>query len=304
MRLVSLICLSLGALLPLSASPLTWHNKVDEALLLAEKEKKSVYLNFSGSDWCTHCRELSNKVLESKEFKKLADKNLILVNLDLPQDNSLPPEQVRYNKKEAEKYGVTVYPMAFLLDSNGEIYWKRTGGAKKSYYIAELKEALKSKTTIMENLASAKQSQGEEKAVYLYKAYQAMSLETQNRYDNIPKEIIRLDTNDTLGLRAKQANDKVEEEQELAINKYLDKEVLPLLKKGEHISSLTKIYHYMNTHELTILSRQRLYQIMVRINVDMGEIEQAVFLLEKVVELDPKSPDAEKAKASIKALKQ
>lgn len=84
----------------------------------------------------------------------------------------------------------------------------------------------------------------------------------------------------------------------------MDNEVLPLLKKGDHLSSIAKINDYISTANLSPLNLQRAYQVMARINVDMGEITQAINLLEEVIKIAPQSPDAEKARASIKALKQ
>ena len=51
----------------------------------AKTEKKLVLLDFTGSDWCGWCIKLDKEVFSKPEFQDYAKKNLVLVELDFPQ---------------------------------------------------------------------------------------------------------------------------------------------------------------------------------------------------------------------------
>ena len=114
---------------------LTWHTNVEEAIAVAQKEDKSVLVQFSGSDWCKWCIKLNNEVFHKKEFADYAKENLILVNLDFPRSISQTEEVKNYNRSVATKYGIQGFPTVLLMDKNGKVV-KYTGyqpGGPKAY---------------------------------------------------------------------------------------------------------------------------------------------------------------------------
>ena len=98
---------------------LTWHENVDEALKIAQKENKTVLLNFTGSDWCIWCKRLSDEVFSKDEFAAYADKNLVLVKIDFPRQKEQTPETKYYNQQLAAQYRVEGYPTIVLLRKDG-----------------------------------------------------------------------------------------------------------------------------------------------------------------------------------------
>lgn len=94
-----------------------WSTDLDKALAEAKAAKKSVLVEFTGSDWCPPCIAMRKNVFSKKEFVKAASKNFILVELDFPKaDKSLADK----NKPLAEKYKIEGFPTVILLDPEGK----------------------------------------------------------------------------------------------------------------------------------------------------------------------------------------
>ena len=67
------------------AQELKWYTNVKEAIKVSNKEKKPLFLFFTGSDWCGWCIRLQNEVLKTPEFSKWAKESVVLVELDYPR---------------------------------------------------------------------------------------------------------------------------------------------------------------------------------------------------------------------------
>lgn len=136
---VLLLSLSLFGCKPTS-DKLTWHDNVDEALKIAQKENKTVLLNFTGSDWCIWCKRLNDEVFSKDEFAAYADKNLVLVKVDFPRQKEQTPETRYYNQQLAAQYRVEGYPTIILLRKDGSelgVTGYQEGGAAN--YVQHLK---------------------------------------------------------------------------------------------------------------------------------------------------------------------
>lgn len=112
------------AILFIALLPVQWGTDFDAAQKTAKQEHKLILLNFSGSDWCAPCILTKRDYFESDAFKKMAEKNLVLVNADFPRrkKNQLPAEQVKKNETLAEKYNEKgLFPLTILMDANGKV---------------------------------------------------------------------------------------------------------------------------------------------------------------------------------------
>ena len=94
-----------------------WQTDLDKAIETAKSEKKSVLVEFTGSDWCPPCIAMRKNVFSKKEFITAASKNFILVELDFPKGDE---ELAEKNQPLAEKYKIEGFPTVVLLDSAGE----------------------------------------------------------------------------------------------------------------------------------------------------------------------------------------
>jgi thioredoxin-related protein len=117
-----------------------WDENYDKALTKAAAEKKSVLLDFTGSDWCGWCMKLDSEVFNKSAFKSFAKNNLVLVELDFPHGKHLSKKLHEQNAGLEKKYGVSGFPTLVLLDSTGKEI-KRWGGYSPTFF-DDLKAAL------------------------------------------------------------------------------------------------------------------------------------------------------------------
>ena len=129
---------------PKKAADPVWFTSMSQAQDAARKEKKVIFVDFTGSDWCIWCIRLHNEVLSQPAFKEYAAKNLILLLVDFPRRKVQTREQKAANNALAQKYGIKGFPTILILDANGNVLAKtgyRRGGA--TAYVEHLKNILK-----------------------------------------------------------------------------------------------------------------------------------------------------------------
>jgi len=104
-------------------------------------------LDFTGSDWCGWCIKLKKEVFTKAAFKKYADAELVLVELDFPRNKPQSQEIKEQNEALAKKYGIRGFPTIVLLSPEGELVGKtgyRRGGAEA--YVKHLEELIGSQS--------------------------------------------------------------------------------------------------------------------------------------------------------------
>jgi thioredoxin-related protein len=104
-----------------------WQTDYSAALAQAEKERKLVLLDFTGSDWCVWCIKLAKDIFSQSDFKEFAAKNLVLVELDFPSGKSQPDEVKAQNSALAAKFGVEGFPTLVLVDAGGKEVARHVG---------------------------------------------------------------------------------------------------------------------------------------------------------------------------------
>lgn len=107
-----------------------WGTNYKDALAQAAKEHKKILLDFTGSDWCSWCQRLEKETFSQPEFKEYANKNLILVTVDYPQNKEQSAAVKKQNQELQVKYQVEGFPTLILLDDKGEIVKRSTGYLK------------------------------------------------------------------------------------------------------------------------------------------------------------------------------
>jgi len=100
-----------------ATTPKGWSTDLEKAFEQAKAEKKSVLVEFTGSDWCPPCIAMRKNVFTKKEFVEGASKNFILVELDFPKGDKKLKEK---NQPFAEKYKIEGFPTVILFDSDGK----------------------------------------------------------------------------------------------------------------------------------------------------------------------------------------
>ena len=146
MNKIAIGLLATWALLSASAEELQWMTDLPKAQAKAKEEKKTLLLDFTGSDWCGFCIKLNKEVFSTPEFAEFAKKNLVLVEVDFPRRKQLPAAQAKANQALQQKYSINGYPTIILLDGEGKklgIVDGYSPGSGPKSYIAELEKAKK-----------------------------------------------------------------------------------------------------------------------------------------------------------------
>lgn len=97
---------------------LVWHTDLNKAIELANKEKKPMMLFFTGSDWCGWCVKLQKEVFTQNEFKKWAQDNVILVEVDFPRANIQSEEIKAQNRNLQQQFAVRGYPTCWFVKAD------------------------------------------------------------------------------------------------------------------------------------------------------------------------------------------
>jgi protein disulfide-isomerase len=106
-----------------------WLQHYKDALDLAKKENKNLFLYFTGSDWCENCIALDKNVFSKPEFAKWANKKFVLVEVDSPHKKVLPDDVKEQNAALQKTYKIASWPTIYILDTD-----ERTLAVKKGFH--------------------------------------------------------------------------------------------------------------------------------------------------------------------------
>jgi thioredoxin-related protein len=127
----------------LMAADSSWLTSLPDAQAKAKTEKKLVFVDFTGSDWCVWCKKLDAETLSKPEFAEYAKTSLVLVELDYPHAKEQPADVKAANAALAKKYQISGYPTLMLMKPDGTVVWKQEGylPGGPTAWIAKLDEA-------------------------------------------------------------------------------------------------------------------------------------------------------------------
>lgn len=112
------------------AQELVWNNNLKNAIEVSKKTNKPLLLFFTGSDWCGWCMRLQTEVFKTPEFKKWANENVVLVELDFPRRTALAPEITEQNNQLQQFFAVQGYPTVWFINatnSDGKVNIDKLG---------------------------------------------------------------------------------------------------------------------------------------------------------------------------------
>lgn len=104
-----------------------WQTDYKAALAEASKSDKLVLLDFTGSDWCGWCIKLDKETFSKPEFKEFAAKNLVLVEVDFPNNKPQSDALKKQNEELQTKFGVDGFPTLVLVDGTGKEVARNVG---------------------------------------------------------------------------------------------------------------------------------------------------------------------------------
>lgn len=92
-----------------------WLVDLDTAYAQSQKTGKPILANFTGSDWCGWCKKLSRAVFVKDEFKKWAEENVVLLELDFPKRRDIPKKYKKQNANLQRAFKVRGFPSVYVF---------------------------------------------------------------------------------------------------------------------------------------------------------------------------------------------
>ena len=118
----------------------SWTEDFPAAQLRATEQKKRLFVDFTGSDWCPPCIALHKKVLTQAEFLQHAKDRYVLVKVDFPRNKPQADPQREANQILARAYRVQSFPTVLVLEANGTEVQRLNGynGSSPAVFIKSL----------------------------------------------------------------------------------------------------------------------------------------------------------------------
>ena len=117
MKKILVVCtLLFGSLNLYSQENDGWLLNFDKAAELSMKTGKPILANFTGSDWCGWCIRLKKEVFVTPAFKKWANENVILLELDYPRRTPQTEEIKKQNRELQQFFKVRGYPTLHMFN--------------------------------------------------------------------------------------------------------------------------------------------------------------------------------------------
>lgn len=179
---------------------------MEEALAAAKEKDCQVFVDFTGTDWCTACIHLRTKIVESPEFEAALGDKFVLVPVDFPRTPKLvaaiPDDVKREREALLASYKIEGLPGVVLMDSNG-LPFEVINGTRRTPadYIPLVQAGLDKLAARNAALAAAEGKSGLERAQALDVALKALPEVCRDKYKDIIAEINSLDPENTLGYR-------------------------------------------------------------------------------------------------------
>ncbi len=270
-----------------------WMTDWEAAKKAATEQKKTLLIDFTGSDWCGWCKKLDKEVFSEAAFKEVAARDYVLVALDFPQQKELPAAEKEQNDKLQAAFAVEGFPTIFLADAEGRPFAKtgyQPGGAES--YVKHLAELGAIKTKRDEAMTQAGQAEGIDKAKALKAALETLPDEIGSlaAYASVFDEIKSLDKDDTLGLAKAAAIKKTITD--------LEAELISLARGGKIAEIAPRVDAFLGKSDLAGEDRQKVL-FMKLMGVDRSNLDVAETYLDAIIAIDAATQAGQQA-ASIK----
>lgn len=214
----------IGALIALAmtAPALPEAPNMEAALAQATEQKRDIFVDFTGTDWCTACIHLRTKVIESEAFEKAYGEKFVLVSVDFPRNPKLvaqiPDDEKRRRENLLTSYRIEGLPGVVLMDEQGLPY-EIIHGARRTpeEYMPLVEAGLKKRAERDAAFAKAATLTGMEKAKMLAAGLMALPEPCRDKYIAEIDAINAEDPDNTLGFKGlgSDASSRIKQTEEL-----------------------------------------------------------------------------------------
>jgi len=198
-----------------------------EALAAAKEKSCNIFVDFTGTDWCTACIQLRNKIVNSPEFEAEFGDKFVLVPVDFPRTPALLAKVSREEMKAREamlySYKIEGLPGVVLMDAAG-LPFEVIHGTRRTPadYIPLVQAGLERLAARNAALAAAEGKTGMDRAKALASALLTVPEVCRDKYTDVIAEINSLDPENTLGYRGYANSSILRISQQAALREVLD----------------------------------------------------------------------------------
>lgn len=168
-----------------------WMTDLEAAKAKAKAEKKLILMDFTGSDWCTSCKIMRKKILDTPEFDAYAKEKFVCLEVDMPHTTPQPEKLQKQNGYLAEKYEVRVYPTIVVAAPDEQIVGGFLGSVSN---MAKMKYRLDLAWKAGKKYRKSAKATGVDRAKCLCAVWQNIPMELRGNFQEMKQEIIKLDT--------------------------------------------------------------------------------------------------------------
>jgi thioredoxin-related protein len=289
-----------------------WLTNFETAKKNAVSEKKELFLEFTGSDWCPPCKRLHDTILTNDVFLEYAKSHFVLVELDYPRKKKLDAELVKQNSALQQQMKVSAYPTVLLCDESGKPYASNPFRNQLPVdYIADLEKLRKVRTARDAAFTAADQAQGLAKAELLAKGLQTMESKIVDaNYSDVLQQIAQLDPENTIAYTKERLAEATKQKEKAATSQMLTtfmRDTLGPLLKAEDIAGAEKAIDTFQEKNPSIpqetFQRMKFSSVLSHYMDTMNE-EAAIAHVNKFVEANPTSPTSQNPERLIAMVKQ
>lgn len=98
-----------------------WSPTYFDALQSAKRDHRSLFIYFTGSNWCSWCQKFDEQVLSDPKFLTLVDSSFSFYRADFPQGDMSNLPQHEDNQNLLHRFGVDGFPTVIVLDSSERV---------------------------------------------------------------------------------------------------------------------------------------------------------------------------------------
>lgn len=286
MKSLLLLSLLLFAIALPAVEESNWVKDLAAAKVAAVKEGKDILVLVDGSDWSPGSAQVA-AVLDDKTLLEGIKKTYILVLIDIKKLVPQTDAEKEQANKFVEEFGLYTVPSFVFMDPNGRPYGFIAGMAPESTKtfmttVDKLKENATKAFTLIDS--ARKETVAANKAKMLQTALVILNdngIFTTGclfGYDAEIAEIMKLDGDNSLHMRVTW---------QLYV---ISKKAVDLIKDKKYDDAITVLDVFIKEFPNESQFTQRALMIKAGALYEQGKPEEALEILKKVVEIDPRSP--------------
>lgn len=300
----------IGALIALAmtAPALPEAPNMEAALAQAAEQKRDIFVDFTGTDWCTACIHLRTKIIESEAFEKAYGEKFVLVSVDFPRNPQLvaqiPDDEKRRRENLLTSYRIEGLPGVVLMDEKGMPY-DIINGARRTPadYMPLVEAALQKRADRDAAFAKAATLTGMEKAQALAAGLMVLPEPCRDKYVAEIDAINAVDADNTLGFKGLGSDVAARVKQTEDLRELLDS-FRGRLSPEDIAHSITKLDEFLARTDLDPEVRQQALAAKGDSYAFQRDLMNMYKCYKEALELAPNSRNAKRIRGNVEHFEQ